>query len=216
MKYPKTETLYNRNEKFKIASNVKGKYPLRQEEYSLLKKWLVTEKIHGTNVRVILQGDGTVLFKGRTESTEHPEFLAEYLKETFTKKKMEQYIGWASSQPTGEITFFGEGYGNKIQDVGDKYISKGVGFMLFDVYANKWLNYNSVKNIAEKLEIPVAPYLGMKTIEEITEMVKNGFNSKLSESKLPAEGIVAKAEPGLLDSNGKRLMFKLKYKDFER
>ena len=50
MKYPKIETLFNRDENFKI---VEGNY--RLPEFENVTNWTITEKVDGTNVRIIYQ-----------------------------------------------------------------------------------------------------------------------------------------------------------------
>ena len=50
-KYPKIETLFTRDEKFKVTDII------RLPEFENIKKWLVTEKIDGTNIRIIYTPD---------------------------------------------------------------------------------------------------------------------------------------------------------------
>ena len=211
MKYPKIQTLYERDKEFKVTTDSF----LKREEFNIPKKWLVTEKIHGTNIRIVLTEEGQIEFKGRTDNAEIPIFLLEFLQSKFKAEKLKE-VFWESDKEPFEVILFGEGYGARIQKGGGKYIPDGVGFIIFDVFIKKWLNYKDVKDIAEKLDIPIVPYMGMKTIEEITELVKKGFDSKIAKEKYLAEGIVARTEPALLDGNGRRMMFKLKYKDFKR
>ena len=47
MSYPKIETLFKRDEKFNITDEI------RCPEFDNIKKWLITEKIDGTNIRII-------------------------------------------------------------------------------------------------------------------------------------------------------------------
>ncbi len=48
-KYPKIDTLYTRDEKFKVTDEI------RRPEFLVPREWLVTEKIHGCNIRVSLE-----------------------------------------------------------------------------------------------------------------------------------------------------------------
>ncbi len=48
-KYPKIDTLYTRDEKFEVTDDV------RRPEFLVPGRWLVTEKIHGCNIRVSLE-----------------------------------------------------------------------------------------------------------------------------------------------------------------
>ena len=67
MEYPKIETLFNRDEKFKV---VEGDY--RLPEFENIKQWDVTEKIDGTNVRVRLFPK---LSKGIWQESYEPKFF---------------------------------------------------------------------------------------------------------------------------------------------
>jgi len=67
MEYPKIETLFNRDEKtFKV-------YPdqLRNSVYGIIKTWQFTEKIDGTNIRIIWN-DGKLTFGGRSDNAQIP------------------------------------------------------------------------------------------------------------------------------------------------
>ena len=61
--YHKIETLYERDEHF----NIKPELILKNRVYGILKTWHWTEKIDGTNIRVIWQ-DGKLTFGGKTDN----------------------------------------------------------------------------------------------------------------------------------------------------
>jgi len=70
-----------------------------------------------------------------------------------------------------------------------------------------------------KLDILPVPFLGFLSIQEIVYMVKHKYRSLVAEFEggnpdYDAEGVVCKAPYGVLDRMGKRIMFKLKSKDF--
>jgi len=79
--YHKIETLLNRNEKFKVVEN-----EWRLPEFDYLKNniWEFTEKIDGTNIRVIYNGLGEVLFNGKTDNAQIPKPLLLRLQELFS------------------------------------------------------------------------------------------------------------------------------------
>ena len=54
--YPKIETLFDRDSQFKLNTDA-----IRKPELDLIKKWEVTEKIDGTNIR-IFWNDQTISF----------------------------------------------------------------------------------------------------------------------------------------------------------
>ncbi len=123
-----------------------------------------------------------------------------------------------------QITLYGEGYGGGIQKGGGQYTSKTKGgvasFRLFDVFIGEtWLDRENVEDIAGKLGIKAVPLIGDNLVlDTIVDMVKLGMNSKVAyeegESGHKAEGIMAFTSPPLFNSRGKRLMFKLKTRDF--
>ena len=65
--YHKIETLYERDEHFKIGPDL----VLRNRVYDTLKTWRWTEKVDGTNIRVIWQG-GKLSFGGKTDNALDP------------------------------------------------------------------------------------------------------------------------------------------------
>ena len=82
-----------------------------------------------------------------------------------------------------------------------------------------WLDRVNVQDIATKLDIKTAPLLRTNaSIDELVRMVREGFASSVAYEEgtenHPAEGIMAFTSPPLFNSRGKRLMFKLKTRDF--
>lgn len=232
MKYPKIETLYERDEA--THKVIDGR--LRCPEFGLVKSWLVTEKVDGTNVRVIFKpevylADGTrgpakatqVTFGGRTDNAQMPTFLLAYLQETFTPE------GLSAAFPDDAIDtviLFGEGYGARIQKGGGDY-RDGVSFRLFDVLVwsiegqDWWLNWFNVEDVAAKLGIELVPVIGGGLgLETAVSIVTGESRVAIEDKQLTAadaprtrEGIVARTEPLLFDRRGNRVMWKLKGRD---
>lgn len=213
MKYPKIQTLWKREEAANKGKIIVGQYSL--EEFGLIKRWQVQEKIDGTNIRIhyhMFKGSPLVEFHGRTDEASIPPKLLAYLQSYFTHERLYSVFD-VFANPS--IMLFGEGYGPKIQN-GGNYRSDP-GFILFDIAVGDWwLKQEDVKGTAASLNIPYAPMIGMMTEEEIVEYVKSKPLSLCSEKPQVMEGIIARTEPLLLLRNGERLMFKLKCKDFER
>lgn len=216
--YPKIDTLFNRNKKFKV---IEGDFT--HLEFELVKTWSCTEKIHGENMRIIYDGKAEIV-SILTREHDKPEYvqkeLLKFMQEKYTFEKLR-----AIFKPKGvdHAVLFGEGYGPRIQQ-GKGYKNEH-DIILFDVLVNDiltedewWLEPESIQDIATKLETEVVPDLGFLTVDTIVEMVKKGFPSLLAKrntgADLKSEGIIARTVPGLLFRNGKRLMFKLKTKDF--
>lgn len=213
--FPKIETLYDRDEKtHKVLPD-----QLRLPEFALIKRWNLTEKLDGTNVRIGLTIDGSVVYGGRTDNAQMPITLAEYLRNTFTPEKM--HLAFADSLGNAEIMVFGEGYGAKIQS-GGAYRS-GVAVRLFDVLVGEWwLEPPDVLDVAIKLGVATVPDLGEtdylpRSVDDLRTMLKGGASlAALHDggAGCQAEGIVARTAPLLFTRKGERLLWKLKFRDF--
>lgn len=207
--YPKIETLYDRNERFKVMPGA-----VRLEEFGNIKLWLAYEKIDGTNIRVHLTPEGAVQFGGKTDNAQIPAFLVQYLRESFTDEKVR-----ATFEPGVTATLYGEGYGTKIQNGGS--YRAGVAFRLFDVLVGSWwLEPDGIQDVAGKLGVLTAPYLGIldvlpSSFSTLSAIVNRSIVAEEDGGMgCQAEGIVARTAPGLFTRKGERLMWKLKFKDF--
>lgn len=214
--YPKIETLFDRDKK--TFNVIEGNF--RLPEFANVKKWFLTEKVDGTNVRVLYEkGSSGVEFYGRTNNAQMPTFLLKYLQQTFTAEKLNNAFSKLSQFEL--VVLYGEGYGVKIQK-GGNYRKEGVSFRLFDVRIGKWwLELDSIKDIADKLGIRTVPYLGEFTTDEAIAYLKTKPLSHVSNEDngihtYVMEGIVARPQPLLLRRNGKRLIWKLKCRDYRR
>lgn len=235
LQYPKIETLFRRDEE--THKILPGQF--RRPEFSLIKTWDVTEKIDGTNIRISLEevdhcagepgceckeqkDPWGMVIRGRTSRAQIPTMLFEHLQKTFTVEGLKAL--WLDDKEYG-ITLYGEGYGGGIQKGGGQYTSKTKGgkasFRLFDVFIGEtWLDRENVEDIAGKLGIKTVPLIGSEIpLAKIVDMVKSGMQSAVASqegaTEHQAEGIMAFTSPPLFNSRGKRLMFKLKTRDFE-
>lgn len=216
MEYHKIETLFTRDGKFVVTEE------LRNPVYGAFKKWHVTEKIDGTNIRVTLTEDGKVIFGGRTDAAQIHADLYRHLSETFTPEKMKAAL-WlpdeaGEPQPTRAV-LYGEGYGAGIQKGGGLYRADK-SFRLFDVLVNDkwWLDWANVEDVARKLDIKTAPYMGEWTLEDIVTQVKRGIPSAVAMEDggqvREAEGVIGRTIEPLFDKRGNRIILKLKTSDF--
>ena len=226
MKYPKMDTLWKRNDKGKILV---GEYS--KEEFNMIKNWYVTEKIDGTNIRIDITFDKyyniykgisehsvikQLLFKGRTDKSEIPQHLLQYLKDTFTNDLLLRGFKYKDAYPN-DVIIYGEGYGNKINNGQNKY-RKDVSLICFDIWVDGiWLNPEQIKIICNKMNIDYVPELECNLEEEIIKLVKSGYISKIGLDKnIQAEGVVVKTNPILLFRDGTPLKWKLKTRDYKR
>jgi len=240
MDYPKIETLFNRDEKFKVIES-----DFRLPEFEALKgiSWHVTEKVDGTNVRIEYEpqyqpdkSDPTkyeytghsVQFGGHTEKAQlHPN-LIKYLEGTFTLEKMGEALPNPSEGYVRAVVYV-EGYGPKIQS-GGKY-RKDIAVRIFDVFivdeenplGGWWLEPDKVADIAFKLGVKTMPVIPLWDMSTIVNGVKGGLDSIVAKEdydhreaeRYPLmEGVVARTKPLLFTRKGERVVWKLKTKDF--
>ena len=206
-KYRKIETLFVRDTKtFKVTNE------LRLPEFDLVKRWLATEKIDGTNVRVFFEVGGQVRFGGKTDNAQMPTFLLSHLQDTFPL----ELFGVAFGEGAVGV-LYGEGYGPKIQKGGGNY-RDNVSFRLFDVRVGDWwLNWDDIEDVARKLSIQTVPVLYRSApLEDVLKALHVRSQVALVEAAndITQEGIVARTDPLLMTRNGHRLMWKLKAKDY--
>ncbi len=205
MKYHKIQSIFKREEKTKEFTK---EFSMPEFEYLKDNLWEFTEKIDGTNIRIIWD-NGELRFGGKTDNAQMPMKLIEKLQTIFTKDKMQKVF----PEPEGRIILYGEGFGASIQS-GGKYIRDGMDFILFDVLIDKWwLNRESVEDIAKKLSLKIVKVIGEGTLQEAVEITKKGFNSEFGD--FIAEGIVLRPKVQLFSRKGDRIITKVKYKDFK-
>lgn len=174
--------------------------------------------VHNTNIRIHWDGDEEIAFGGRTDKAQIPPFLSDKLNELFTLDKIKNAFpaereGKAQDY-SGGIIMFGEGYGHRIQKIGHCYIGNGVSFILFDVKVGRWwLSRKDVDDVAFNLGVKSVPIIGRGTLGDMIGRVQNGLTSKMAKGLL-AEGIVARPSVEISDRSGKRIITKLKCRDF--
>jgi len=157
-KYHKINNVFLRdsNNKNKL---IEGRWA--RPEFELLKDitWVGTEKVDGTNIRVIWDGE-RVKFRGKTDHAQLPTILYDKLNSIFNKEEIiKEFENTFENTPA---CLYGEGYGKKIQN-GHNYIKEDVDFILFDILINDyWLTPSTMIDIANILDI--------KYMEEIEDV----------------------------------------------
>ena len=205
--YHKIETIFKRDEKSKKL--IEGQFINPTVEFLKDSKWQFTEKIDGTNIRIIWDGY-KVSFAGRTDRAQIPAELTNRLFELFGGEANEQLF----EQKFGEmeVMLVGEGYGEKIQNGGS--YRNNQDFILFDVMiAGNWQPRESVEAIAKNFGIDVVPIVLEGSIQEAVEYVKKKPKSTIGTAD--SEGVVGRTAVELLDRTGKRVIVKIKVRDFE-
>ena len=204
--YHKIQTIYKRDMATKHKPLLEGQYSLPELEYLAGNKWSFTEKVDGTNIRVMLQG-GSITFGGKTDAAQIPAQLVTRLNEKFLPlaEKMQEAFGC-------DACLYGEGYGAKIQKGGGNY-RQDQDFVLFDVKVGDWwLQRPDVEDVAQKLGLDVVPIIGDGTLHDAVATAKAGIISTWG--PFQAEGIVARPKTELKTRNGHRIITKIKCRDF--
>lgn len=92
--YHKIETLLDRDEKFKV---IQGKWRLPEFEYLQDNQWMFTEKVDGTNIRIMWHPEERFIgeslaaanleFGGKTDNAQMPPFMFKRLLEIFDSQR---------------------------------------------------------------------------------------------------------------------------------
>ncbi len=194
------------NSVFKRGANnqfIIGDWAQNEFNYLQNNEWEFTEKVDGTNIRIEWDGANRK-FGGRTENAQIPATLIQRLENLFPVEK------FSGLDP---MILFGEGYGPKIQKGGGNY-GPIQDFILFDVMIGDWfLRRPDIEDIAKKFSIDVVPILGTGNIAYAIAKVRAGFKSKWGD--FIAEGLVIRPIVELKDRAGRRIITKIKHRDFK-
>ena len=207
--YHKIETLFERDEKTKKL--IIGRFRNPTIKYLADNKWVFTEKVDGTNIRVYWDGH-EVTFGGRTDKAVIPQPLLDRLNQLFGGKVNEEMF----EQKFGEtpVILFGEGYGPKIQNGG--LYRDDVDFILFDVMIGEnYQPWESVADIASYFGLDLVPIVLVGTLADGVNFVKTHKYSYIAKNGAPLEGIVGRTLVETRDRTGKRNIVKIKVEDFE-
>jgi len=203
--YHKIQSIYKRDQK---GNFLVGEWSLPEFDYLQNNLWEFTEKVDGTNIRVMFDGHD-ITFGGKTDNAQIPAFLVTRLNNLFmTTERREEF----KENFPGGVCLYGEGYGAKIQKGGGNY-RQDQDFVLFDIKVGDWwLKQSAVREIASELSLNVVPNIGVGTIEEAIVVCQNGFSSTWGDFQ--AEGIVLRPMVDIYARNGRRIITKVKCKDW--
>lgn len=205
--YHKIQTVFKRTVDGKRL--IEGEYSEPVFEYLKDNVWVFTEKVDGTNIRIMWDGQ-KVTFGGKTDAAQIPAFLVTRLQDLFMS--LEEMEKLKTIFPEGGC-LYGEGYGAKIQKGGGNYKPDGVDFVLFDVKVGDWwLERPDIEDVADKLGLRVVPIIGTGTLGTMLDMARKGFDSLWG--PFTAEGIIARPKVEMKTRRGDRIITKIKHKDF--
>lgn len=217
--YHKIDTVWKRDTRGRILP---GEYSCPEFGYLAELDWVWTEKVDGTNVRLSYDGghyDGTPYhasrpfdyIAGRTDAAQLPPTLVQRLCSIVQHAPFGEVFGTDAV----DVTLYGEGYGAKIQKGGGKYLPDSCDFVLFDIrIGNWWLTRTDVEDIGAKMGLGVVPIIGTGTLRAAIELATRGFPSERWPGVDVAEGLVCRPAVELFDRGGRRVITKMKYRDF--
>jgi hypothetical protein len=205
--YNKIQTIYLRDPATKMKKLLNGVYACEEFSYLQNNQWVFTEKVDGTNIRVAIDAAGAIAFGGRSGASSVPAILLARLQERFVpqRDRLREVF------PDGGC-LYGEGYGAGIQGRGSHY-RKDQDFVLFDVkVGSSWQPRSCIVEVAAKLGLDVVPIIGRGTLRDMVDMASTQFKSTWGD--FAAEGIVARPEVELSSGDGRRIITKIKFRDF--
>jgi len=207
-KYPKIQTVFNRDGANNFKTVIYGEFSMPEFGYLCSNIWVATEKVDGTNIRVMYTVDPKpmVRFAGKSDDSSVPTFLLRQLEVDLPVERFAEHFDH-------DVCLYGEGYGNKIQKVGKLYDPDGVNFILFDVrVGDVWLERSNVEDIAAKLHIETVPEICRGSLWDCISFARVGFQSKVGDCQ--AEGLVLRPAVELFNRMGNRIITKIKHRDF--
>lgn len=202
--YHKINSIFNRDP----ANGFKFTDEYSRPEFEYLKdnEWEFTEKVDGTNIRIIWDLE-KVRIAGKSDRSSIPTFLYDRLNDLFPVDFMK------SKYPDTPMTLYGEGYGAKIQKGGGNYKSDGVDFVLFDVLIDGWwLKRKDVSDVSVSLKIDAVPVVSIGNLDNAINLCKKGFTSTWGDFQ--AEGLVLRTTIDIKNRLGGRIIAKVKCSDF--
>lgn len=219
--FPHIDSVYKRDQKGKF---IVGDWSCPEFEYLKDNPWVWTEKIDGTNIRIMFDG-ADVRYGGKTDNAQLPSKLVNWLNEHLCSNDGDTDIGLdLALNPftfhrlfggEGNVCLYGEGYGAGIQKAGGLY-SPIQKFILFDVKIGYfWLQREDIEDIAKKLNLDVVPIVGESTLEAMVNAVQ--FRPYITPSTIgtaDAEGYVGQPKVPMFNRRHQRIIAKVKYVDF--
>lgn len=208
MEYHKIQTVWKRGPDNHHKTLLNGAWAKPEFDYLQNNMWDFTEKVDGTNMRAIWNGESVVI-GGKTDRAQIPSKMVTVMVNLFDTTPAratfkELFQGSA-------VTLYGEGYGAGIQKGG--IYGSNQQFILFDVRVEKWwLSREDVLDIALKFNLRVVPHIGAGTLRQMIQNVQYKHQSQWGD--FPLEGIVARPRTELCSRDGERVITKVKCKDF--
>ena len=218
-RYPKTPNIFKRDE----TTHKLMPHQWREPEFEYLKnnQWHFTEKLDGTNMRLIYNPEsirtkhedcpsGFSLWGRSDGATVHGNLKtwAEQWSAEMMHVAVEVFHG------VHPVCIYGEGVGAGIQKGGDQY-----GATHFRAFAIKvgdwWLQQPDVDDICRSLHLRQVPHIMTGTLMDGVAMVKKGLRTMIGSEPGThfAEGLIGVPDCQLLNPSGERIICKITHKD---
>lgn len=203
--YQKIQTVYKRDMESKHKTLLEWQWSLPEFEMLANLPWEWTEKIDGTNIRVIWK-NGKLEFRGKTDNAQMPGPLDRALHALFDDNAALRSLG-------DDVLIYGEGYGAGIQRGG--CYRPDSSLIIFDVViGGYWLRRADVYDVAQKLGVPSVAVIGHGPLADAIAAVRGGLQSAIATCQ--AEGLVMRPPVDLWNRRGERIIAKIKHRDFVR
>lgn len=209
-KYHKIQSVYKRDPETNHKTFLRDQWSLPEFEYLADCPWCFTEKIDGTNIRIMWDSIGKAVgIGGKSDNAQLPGRLNQRLTESIPGLA----LAFDREFPQTDVCLYGEGIGAGIQKGGG--YGEEQSYCGFDVkIGDYWLNRKDVEDVHEKLALDVVPVLGYGPLWGAISQVEKGFNSRWGDFQ--AEGLVCRPTMELRTQHGDRIITKIKCKDFPR
>lgn len=211
LEYMKIKALFKRDPKGNVML---GEFSDPAFDYLKDCRWIATEKIDGTNTRIIWDGH-RITWKGHTDSANIPDFEEKYMQAMFGSPETEEVFEQVFGEKQAIV--FGEFYGHKVQKAGELMNPKENGFIVFDInIGGYWLDFGNVKDVAGRLGLLVVPEAMEGTLTELKDRIaKDGtsLHETVSGNSAPLEGYVCFPSVPLYFRNGTPIKVKIKVRD---
>lgn len=204
------EEYRERTRRYKVIQNPFVKDDYRNPMFYYLKNlpWTAKRKYDGTNIRIKWDGEQAIV-GGKTDKAdlEHIPGLAKFVETRLLEERFEEHLGRGKT-----FYLFGEWMGDKVQD--NELGLDGQDLVLFDVKVEDgvWFTPENVIDLAEKMGLShfetYAEHVDdADDLDELLERVNSGRYADW-------EGIVCEPMCQALDRQGRRVICKIKNKDY--
>jgi hypothetical protein len=204
MIYPKIDEIYKRDEK---GNFINGVFSRPEIEYLKDNLWNATEYIDGINIRIIWDKKN-ITFRGKKDADDIPKNLLNMLHDRFTFKVFDKELHGV------DTIFFCESVGKGIKE-SEKYLSPSSEidiFLLDTTIVGLWGDDSILEKISQIFNIKIRPIVGVNTLNNILRDLPN-IKSKIKNDQI-VDGVVCKPIFDLSDRIYRRIMCKIKIKDF--